>query len=76
MFIKTEYAGRSFSLTGAKEFNMLPLQAREMTAPNLKSFLKKHFRLIVWTNTLSTSFRFGFLGNFFTLIPLFFLDIH
>ena len=40
---KTKYARRSFSLTGAKEFNMLPLEAREMTTSDFKSFLKTHF---------------------------------
>ena len=41
--IETEYARRSFSFTAAKEFNMLPSEAREMPGPKLKSFLKRHF---------------------------------
>ena len=38
--IKMEYAIRSFSFTAAKEFNMLPSEAREMPGPKLKSFLQ------------------------------------
>ena len=41
--IKTEYARKSFSFTGAKEYNMLPLEAREMQTTDFLTFLKKHF---------------------------------
>ena len=41
--IKTEYARKSFSFTGAKEYNMLPLEAREMPTTDFLTFLKKHF---------------------------------
>ena len=41
--IKTEYARRSFSFTGAKEVNMLPLEASEMMATKLTSFLRERF---------------------------------
>ena len=41
--IKTEYARKSFSFTGAKEYNILPLEAREMATTDFTTFLKKHF---------------------------------
>ena len=41
--IKTEHARKSFSFTGAKEYNMLPLEAREMQTTDFLTFLKKHF---------------------------------
>ena len=41
--IKTEYARKIFSFTGAKEYNMLPLEAREMPTTDFLTFLKKHF---------------------------------
>ena len=40
--ITTEYARKSFSFTGAKEYNMLPLEAREMPTTDFLTFLKKH----------------------------------
>ena len=41
--IKAEYVGKSFSFTGAKEYDMLPLEAREMATTDFITFLKKHF---------------------------------
>ena len=40
---KTENARRRFSFTAAKEFNMLPSEARQMPGNKFKSVLKKHF---------------------------------
>ncbi len=41
--IKTEYARKCFSFTGAKEYNMLPLEAREMPTTDFLNFLRKTF---------------------------------
>ena len=41
--IKLEYARKSFAFTGAKVYNMLPLEACEMQAADFALFLKKHF---------------------------------
>ena len=41
--IKTDYARKSYSFTGAKEYNMLPLEAREMQTTDFLTFLSKHF---------------------------------
>ena len=40
---KKVYARKSFAFTGAKVYNMLPLEAREMQAADFALFLKKHF---------------------------------
>ena len=50
--IKTEYARKSFSFTGAKEYNMLPLEARKMAATDFITFLKKHVSSNVRTHSL------------------------
>ena len=47
--IKLEYARKSFAFTGAKVYNMLPLEAREMQATDFALFLKKHFSWIALT---------------------------
>ena len=47
--IKLEYARKSFAFTGAKVYNMLPLEAREMQAADFALFLKKHFSWITLT---------------------------
>ena len=41
--IKTEYGRKIFSFTGAKEYNMLPLEAREMPTTDFLTLLKKQF---------------------------------
>ena len=37
------HATKSFYFTGAKEYNMLPLQGREMKTTGFALFLQKHF---------------------------------
>ena len=67
--IKTEYARKIFSFTGAKEYNMLPLEAHEMAATDFITFLKKHFSsnvrthslLLLFINTFLYCFTLGFM---------------
>ncbi len=55
---------KSFSFTGAKEYDILQLKAREMTTKDLNLFLQKHFTLILLEYAKSDSYHQALLITF------------